>query len=352
MANFEVYWRHEIRSGSISIQTVAQLLAESLSKYYHESDIHVTPTGIQVEGNLKSFWERAVTKAEVRLGLADGQLSCRVDGESSLGWLPWVWFFLGWFTGFFFFWFLFDLVEYLLSQDRPKQYFEEALRAVQFRIEEQHRGGCTSVKGTARTQLADQEGTEGGTMAGYTFECPHCNELFEVAESSCGQVIHCPSCERLVKFPAVGSPPEASSTPPREANGEGRGTVNEPERETNDRRRVGAVRQIRKKNLPLAIGLNIVLPGLGYIYMGRFVIGIVAAVLTIGYIATEPSHVGQTWAFMNLIMCIDMFFLSSKNRERLTEETMRQCPFCAEMIKKQAMLCRFCNNEVDPEVDE
>lgn len=29
---------------------------------------------------------------------------------------------------------------------------------------------------------------------------------------------------------------------------------------------------------------------------------------------------------------------------------LRPCPFCAEMIQKQAALCRFCNREVEPEV--
>lgn len=134
MAGFEVCGKCAIKKEGVSVDTVAQLLKTSLAKYYDARKITVAPTGITVKGNLKSIWERAVTKADANIKIEGDELIYRVDGDSSLGLWPWVWFILGFFTSFFFLWFAFDLVEYLISRDRPKRYFEEAFKSVQFSI--------------------------------------------------------------------------------------------------------------------------------------------------------------------------------------------------------------------------
>jgi len=136
MANFEVYGKCEIKKEGVTVDQIAQLLKTSLSKHYNEVDVTLTPTGITLNGNLKSFWERAITKADATIKTEGNQLTYRVDGNSSLGKISWVWFILGFFTGFFFGWFLFDLVCYIISRDRPKRYFEEAFKSVQFEIGE------------------------------------------------------------------------------------------------------------------------------------------------------------------------------------------------------------------------
>jgi hypothetical protein len=134
MANFEVYGKCEIKKNGVTVDMIAQLFKTSLAKYYNDGNITITPTGITVKGNLKSIWERAITKAEAKIKIEGNQLTYRVDGYSSLGGWPWVWFILGFFTGFFFIWFLWDLVEYIITRDRPKRYFEEAFKSVQFEI--------------------------------------------------------------------------------------------------------------------------------------------------------------------------------------------------------------------------
>ncbi len=142
MASFEVYDKCEIKKKGVTVETIAQLLKTSLAKYYNDGNITVTPTGIIVKGNLKSIWERAITKAEAKIKIEGNQLTYKVGGDSSLGGWPWVWFilcfftyyFLGFFTGIFFILFLLDLVEYIISRDRPKRYFEEAFKSVQFEI--------------------------------------------------------------------------------------------------------------------------------------------------------------------------------------------------------------------------
>ncbi|MGM0454148.1 MAG: hypothetical protein ACQERN_13385 [Thermodesulfobacteriota bacterium] len=107
---------------------------------------------------------------------------------------------------------------------------------------------------------------------------------------------------------------------------------------------------VKEKNIGLAIGLNLLLPGLGYMYMGKVVIGIAAIFLIIGiYATTALLYLFPTWIIMNVIMAIDMYILNSKNKKKLTEQNMKKCPKCAELIKKEAKVCRFCNTEFSTE---
>ena len=102
-----------------------------------------------------------------------------------------------------------------------------------------------------------------------------------------------------------------------------------------------------KKSLPLAVGLNLVLPGLGYMYMGRAVLGILALII-IGAIllAAGPLAFAQTWLTMNVIMGIDMAILAGKNKEAVAAATLKKCPHCAELIQRQAKLCRYCRSDL------
>lgn len=101
------------------------------------------------------------------------------------------------------------------------------------------------------------------------------------------------------------------------------------------------------KSLPLGIGLNILLPGLGYIYMGKWFLGLVAGALILAIIFSAPAQNAViTWAIMNAIMLIDMFILHGKNKRKNQSENMMQCSFCAELIQKQAKICKHCKEAV------
>ena len=105
---------------------------------------------------------------------------------------------------------------------------------------------------------------------------------------------------------------------------------------------------VKEKSLPLAIGLNLLLPGIGYMYMGKWVVGIFACLLIVGIFATTGLLVIlPTWIGLNLIMAIDMMLLSNKNKKKVAEATTKKCPNCAEIIQREAKVCRFCNTKFE-----
>jgi predicted RNA-binding Zn-ribbon protein involved in translation (DUF1610 family) len=99
----------------------------------------------------------------------------------------------------------------------------------------------------------------------------------------------------------------------------------------------------KEKSLPLAIGLNFLFPGLGYMYMGNWIVGVLGGLLIIGiYMSSGLLFVVPSWITMNIIMVIDMLILSNKNKKKVMKENMKECPECAELILKKAKVCRFC----------
>jgi hypothetical protein len=108
-----------------------------------------------------------------------------------------------------------------------------------------------------------------------------------------------------------------------------------------------AVARVQEKSLPLAIGLNLVLPGLGYMYMGRVVLGIAAMFLIVlMFLSTGLLFLVPTWIGVNAIMAIDMLILFNKRKATVLNQSTKKCPYCAEVIQRDAVLCRFCHSKV------
>jgi hypothetical protein len=107
----------------------------------------------------------------------------------------------------------------------------------------------------------------------------------------------------------------------------------------------------KPRNLALAIGLNLLLPGIGYMYMGKPVVGVLGCLLVVGVLfTTSPSVVLATWLGFNAIMAIDMYMLHNRRQKQIAAATMKKCPHCAEMIQLEAKVCRYCQRELVPAV--
>ena len=108
--------------------------------------------------------------------------------------------------------------------------------------------------------------------------------------------------------------------------------------------------EVKEKNIPLAIGLNFILPGLGYMYMGKVIVGIGALLLIVAlYFTTALIYLFSTWVVMNAIMAIDMVILGNKRKKDVQDKLMTKCPQCAEMIMKEAKICKHCQSDQTPQ---
>lgn len=103
---------------------------------------------------------------------------------------------------------------------------------------------------------------------------------------------------------------------------------------------------VNEKSLPLAIGLNLLIAGAGYLYMGKWLVGIFAMLLITGILLTTSLDlVLPAWFILNLIMGLDMWILFRKRQAAVIQQSMKTCPNCAEQILKQAKICGFCNSK-------
>jgi hypothetical protein len=82
--------------------------------------------------------------------------------------------------------------------------------------------------------------------------------------------------------------------------------------------------------------------------MGKVIVGIAALLLIFGIYLTTPAFASfSVWAMMNIIMAIDMLILNNKRKKQVAEQSTKKCPKCAELIKKEATVCRFCGAAVN-----
>ena len=103
----------------------------------------------------------------------------------------------------------------------------------------------------------------------------------------------------------------------------------------------------KSKSLPLAIGLNLLLPGVGYVYMGRWILGIAACALILAIFKSNAAQNALlVWLAMNALMAVDMVMLDNKNKKKIKDRETVKCGSCAELILAEAKICRYCQADV------
>jgi hypothetical protein len=98
----------------------------------------------------------------------------------------------------------------------------------------------------------------------------------------------------------------------------------------------------KHKSLAVAILLNFVIPGGGYIYMGRWVLGIATLFVVVAMLLIFPLGIIGYWIWM----AIDMLILSNKRQNQIISATTKKCPYCAELIQREALVCRYCHHDL------
>lgn len=102
----------------------------------------------------------------------------------------------------------------------------------------------------------------------------------------------------------------------------------------------------KKKNGLLAAGLNLVLPGAGYVYCGRVILGIGAFILAGLIILVYPYGAIVVW----LVVIIDGFLYADRYNKKLEKEIksqMKKCPMCAELVQPDAKVCKHCGHKFE-----
>ena len=102
----------------------------------------------------------------------------------------------------------------------------------------------------------------------------------------------------------------------------------------------------KQKSGLVAAMLNLVIPGVGYMYCGRIFLGIIVFPFVILLIILSPF----TLLFMWLILIVDGFLAAERYNRKLAQKirsSLKTCPQCAEKVMPNAKVCRFCGFEFD-----
>ncbi len=104
---------------------------------------------------------------------------------------------------------------------------------------------------------------------------------------------------------------------------------------------------LKEKNLAIAICLNLLIPGIGYMYMERWIMSILVLIYAAFLVFVFSLPILPMWLLLNLIMSIDMINFSNKRKKLIAIASTKKCANCAEFVQREARICRFCNTKFE-----
>jgi hypothetical protein len=169
-------------------------------------------------------------------------------------------------------------------------------------------------------------------MPDLKFNCPHCKQSLEAPEDILGQLIDCPTCNQPIKVPITQVQP--SAPPP---------FCEHPQKEPAQNYSTPEQNELKEKSIPLAIGLNLLWPGIGYMYMGNIVLGLCVLILIPIFIIVVPipAFSISICIVLQVVMLIDMLILGKEREKEIAAANTKVCPKCAETINCKAIVCPY-----------
>ena len=103
----------------------------------------------------------------------------------------------------------------------------------------------------------------------------------------------------------------------------------------------------RKKGWIAAV-YNLFLPGAGYIYCGKWIVGLVVLPFFIGIIITAGTLSIFIIPALWFVLIVDGFLAANRYNKSLDSkiaDAMKVCPMCAEKILPAAKICKHCGHK-------
>ena len=102
----------------------------------------------------------------------------------------------------------------------------------------------------------------------------------------------------------------------------------------------------KKKSVVLAAALNLVFPGIGYMYCKRPILGAIVLIAAVAMAASGKML--PLVPVLGMIACVDGLLAALRYNKKLINEALnnlKECPKCAESVQMAAKVCKHCNHE-------